>query len=167
MANFGYIQIEFENKFKESLVEWSKKSIDSKYLTYGEIDGKSIGGFVIQDAHITLVYGIPSDTEYSEEIQQEVQKIILPKIRISGIKSFYIKEYGAKILYLLIDDENGDLEKIHKKFEKFISEELKQAQPLFVPHIAIAYVSESFDENSLMYDGQSEIQNIGVKYYKS
>jgi hypothetical protein len=66
MANFGYIQIEFEDGFKDSLAEWSKKSIDPKYLIYGEVDGKSIGGFVAQDAHITLIYGIPENTKYSE-----------------------------------------------------------------------------------------------------
>jgi 2'-5' RNA ligase len=166
MANFGYIQIEFESELKKSLAEWSKKSINPKYLIYGEIDGKSIGGFVAQDAHITLIYGIPENTKYSEEIQQEVQKIILPKIKISGIKCFNIKQYGAKILYLSIDDENGDLGRIHEKFERFISEELQQNQPPFVPHIAIAYVSESFDESSLIYGGPSEILNVSVKYHQ-
>ena len=166
MANFGYIQIEFGDEFKKSLVEWSEKLIDPKYLIYGEVDGKSIGGFVARDAHITFVYGIPVSTEHSEEIQQEIQKIILPKIKISGIKCFNVKQYGAKILYLSIDDKGGELGQIHRKFERFISDELKQNQPPFVPHIAIAYVSESFDENSLVYDVQSEIQNVTVKYYK-
>jgi 2'-5' RNA ligase len=167
MANFGYIQIEFEDEFKESLAEWSKKSIDPRYLIYSEIDGESIGGFVAQDAHITLVYGIPADTKYSEEIQQEVQKIILPKIKISGIKCFNVKQYGAKILYLSIDDDNGVLRQIHEKFERFISEELRQNQPPFVPHVAIAYVSENFNENSLIYSGQGEMRGVNVKYYKN
>lgn len=166
MANFGYIQIEFEDEFKNSLSEWSKKSIDSKYLIYGEINGKSVGGFVVQDAHLTLIYGIPTDTGHSEEIQKEIQKIILPKIKISGIKCFNVKQYSAKILYLSIDDENGVLNQIHEKLGRFISEEFEQNQPPFVPHIAIAYVSEDFDENLLIYDGKNETQNVSVKYYK-
>jgi len=167
MSDFGYIQIEFDYDFKKSLLEWSQKSIDSKYLICGETDGKSIGGLVAQNAHITLAYGIPVDTDKSEEIYEEVQKVVCPKIKISGIKYFSLKQYGAKILYLSIDDENNVLAQIHEKLKKFISEELQNTQPIFVPHIAIAYVSEDFNERELIYDNSHDIKNVGIKYHKS
>lgn len=166
MSNFGYIQIEFEDEFKKLLVEWSNKSIDKKSLIYGEINGEQMGGLVAQDAHVTLIYGVPIDTEYSEEIQQEIKKIVLPKIKISGVSCFHIKEYGAKVLYLSINDDSGVLKQIHEKFRKFISEELQQNQPQFVPHIAIAYVSESFNEQALIYGGPYEIHTTSIKYYQ-
>jgi 2'-5' RNA ligase len=166
MSNFGYIQVEFGDEFKEELSEWSKKSIDQKYLIYSEINGETIGGLVTHDAHITLVYGIQLNSKHSEEIQKEVQKIKLSQIKISGIKCFILKQFGAKILYLSIDDANDVLEQIHEKFKKFISEEIRQNQPPFVPHIAIAYVSEDFDEQTLIYGGPSEIQVVNVRFYQ-
>lgn len=165
MSKFGYIQIEFEDEFKKSLAEWSKKSIESKYLIYGDIDGERIGGIVSQDAHITLIYGIPKDLDNTETIRQEIQNITLPKINISEVKCFHLEQYHAKILYLSINDENKILEQLHEKFKKFITNESPH-QPPFIPHIAIAYVSENFNEQSMLYNGPTEIDFMKLKYHK-
>jgi 2'-5' RNA ligase len=163
MSNFGYIQIDFSDGFKNSLAEWVRKSIDPKYFVYGKTNGELIGGIVTKDAHITLNYGIPTDTENSDKIQQEIKLITPPKIIISGIKSFNISQYHAKILYLSIEDKNATLENIHKIFEKFIPIKLRNLSQ-FVPHISIAYVSDDFDEYSLLYNGPREVQAVNVTF---
>ncbi len=164
MTNFGYIQIEFDLNFKESLHKWCDKYIDPSNYIFGEINGENIGGLVVDDAHITVCYGIPVDTSYKEQIIKEVANIVSPIIKIGGIGCFRIKEHHAKIIYLSIEDDSETLKFMNDQFKKYISPNLKTMQS-FVPHITIGYVSENFDEKKLIYDGLKEIQSTKIKYY--
>lgn len=164
MAEFGYIQIEFDLNFRKSLQKWCEDIISPHDCVFGVIDGEEIGGIVANKAHITICYGIAGSILIDNQINKEIKKIILPNIRIKNIGYFSVPDYHAKIIYLSICDDEI-LKSINEQFKKYISPKLKEIKP-FIPHITLAYVSESFVNEKLSYQGQKVLFPVSIKYYK-
>jgi 2'-5' RNA ligase len=164
MTRLGYIQIEFDQNFKDSLHKWAAESIVPNDYTFGEINGEKIGGLVVDDAHITVCYGIPLNSSYEKQIREELTNITPPMVQIDHSDCFHIREHRTKIIYLAIADTFGSLQDIHDRFKKYLSTDLQTLHP-FIPHITIGYVSEDFDEKKLMYNGLKEVRSARIEYY--
>ncbi len=155
--NIGYIAADFQEKDKIEIINWSKTIRDNDlYIT--SIDGKTKGGHMTDDLHLTFFYGLDEDLINKNDVQDFINTINLESIEIGKIDIFPVADQTCEVLYLSVEDQLGKIRKYNETFKKFphFTEFQKKE---FIPHITIAFVKKGFDVNKFTYTG-SKILNI-------
>jgi len=160
----GYVAVTISPEAVKALADWSIKAIPEENLFWSEVNGKKEGGNVIDDAHLTLFFGLNDELINKKEIEELIKTLSLSELEIVGVKAFPVPQIKCKILYFIVNDDKGLLQRIHDEFLKMPHYE--EDQKPFKPHITIAYVKESFNEKGIEYNGLNKVTIKGIEYIK-
>lgn len=163
-SKIGYVSADLVPETIQSLTEWSNKYIPQKSLFTMEMGGKVEGGNVMDDAHLTLFFGIDEQNLDHKKLQDYLSSLDVKTLKIECVNTFETPQQGCKIIYLKVSNQKNKLSSIHNDILKF--PHFKELQNLnFVPHITIAFVKEEFDERSIPLDNISELNVRGIFYH--
>jgi len=124
--------------------------IDKEDLYLGK-DGDRGYGFETEP-HVTVLYGLHSDIPL-EEIEEVINKMKEPKLKMQKVSSFNNPEFGV----LKFDVESKDLHKHNKKFTEFPH---TTSYPDYHPHATIAYITP--DKIDMYVDKFKDIEPVEV-----
>ena len=161
--NISYITAEFLEEEKEKIARWSKIAIKNSDL-YKVLENGKVGGYVTDDLHLTLFYGLDEDRIKIADIQKWISAVELENLEIEGVESFALPTQEYKIIYLTIRDENGKIKKLNKELEKF-PHFPRYLKSKFIPHITIASVKKEFDEDTVIYSGPKVLDVRKIVYH--
>ncbi len=147
----GYITINFADKEKKEITNWSKV-IQNKDLYFISKDGKIDGGNVTDDLHLTLFYGFNEKLINKDKFRDFIDNINLENIEINKVDVFFPVGQEYKVLYFSIKDKGDIIKKYHEKLKKF-PHYVEFQKFEYVPHITIAFVKKDFDVSKIFYNG--------------
>ena len=158
----GYISATIDRAGVALINKWAINTVPQERLFFIKVDNKLEGGFVAEEAHLTLFFGLDNRLIDKEKVSNLIDSLHIPPLEISGLGIFSVKKPDCNILYLGISDNDGNLKRIHDRFLEF--PHFKEDQSPFTPHITIAYVRRDFDENSVEYHGPPQILISKIEY---
>ena len=159
----GYITANLTDKEKKEIINWAKM-IQDKDLYVISKNGKTDGGNVTDDLHLTLFYGFNETLINKDDIEDFVYNINLKNIEIEKVGVFFPMDQEYKVLYLSVKDEGGSIKKYHeglKKFPHFV--EFQKFE--YVPHITIAFVKKDFNTSRITYNGPQFLRVKKITYH--
>lgn len=156
----GYVSIEFVDDDKEDILTLSKQIPKNKIVS-ATINSKEEGGIVANKLHLTLFYGLDYLKINKKKLILFIKSIRIEALHVVDFDSFGIREFNCKVLFLVVNDYNKELEKLHNEIRLHYPH-FKNTNS-FKPHIAVAYVSSDFEPKGLQFSFPKSLRVKNIK----
>ncbi len=131
---------------------------------YHSDTGDYIKGNVLSDLHLMIFYGLIYGKIDREELQIHIDRIDLKKLKLGGLCLRQIPNSPYQILWVIVKDNEGQLQTISESFRKFDYDESVQLE--FMPHLTLAYVKPEYRLGNLTPEYLNEIKVEEIKYFE-
>ena len=160
MKNLSYVAIKFSDEYKKAFSVFLHSVCDEDDFFRSSVI-KSIKGDVIDDLHLTVLYGFNKPSE-KEKIKKYIDRIELEDLEVEGID--FLSGYRGmyRVLVLSIKDKGGRLLKLHKNLKKKFSFDEEVQHEKFIPHVTLAYLKKDVKENEV----RKEFEKFFIKSVK-
>lgn len=161
--DYGYVAATFAGKDIEPFQKLTE-SVCSESDLYHPDTVDYVNGNVSTDLHLTVFYGLVDAKIDREELQAQIDKIQLEKLRLGELFLRQTPDNSYQILWIVVKDDNRQLQAVSDSFKRFDHDDSVQLE--FMPHLTLAYVKPEYRLENSMPDYPREIKVEEVKYFE-